>query len=104
MTTLVIEQHIVATPSVRSGKPRIANTRITVADVVIWHFQLGYSPDEIGIKWELPLGAVYAAISYYYDHRNEIDEQIRKADAHHAKLKATSPSLLQKKLRALRGE
>ena len=104
MTALVLEQHIVATPSTRSGKPRLEGTRITVADVVIWHFRMGYSPDEIAVKWDLSLSAIYAAISYYYDHQSEIDEQIQATDAYHAKMKAATPSLLQEKLKGLRGE
>lgn len=104
MTALLIEQHIIATPGVRSGKPRLADTRITVADIVIWHFRMGYSLDEIGVKWSLPLAAVYAAISFYYDHQTEIDTQIQAADAEHARLKAQTPSALQEKLKEIRGE
>lgn len=104
MTTLTIEQHIVATSDIRRGKPRINDTRITVADVVIWHFRLGYSLDEIAVKWDLPLAAVYAAVSYYYDYQSEIDEQIQSTDAQHAALKASVPSKLQDKLKGLRSE
>jgi uncharacterized protein (DUF433 family) len=104
MTALVLEQHIVATPSIRSGKPRLEGTRITVADVVIWHFHMGYSPDEIAVKWDLSLSAIYAALSYYYDHQNEIDEQIQAADEYHARMKAVTPSRLQEKIKSLRSE
>ena len=104
MTALVLEQHIVATRDIRNGKPRLEGTRITVADVAIWHFRMGYSPDEIAAKWDLSLSAIYAAISYYYDHQSEIDEQIQATDAHHAQMKAANPSLLQEKLKSLRSE
>jgi uncharacterized protein (DUF433 family) len=33
--------HIEVTPGVRGGKPRIAGTRITVADVVLLHRRMG---------------------------------------------------------------
>lgn len=104
MTTLTIEQHIVATPQMRGGKPRIEGTRITVADIAIWHFRMGYSLDEIAIKWSLSLASVYAAISYYYDHQNEIDEQIQNADSDFEALKAATPSLIQNKLKEFRSE
>ena len=104
MTELVLEQHIVATPSIRSGKPHLEGSRITVADVAIWHFHMGYSPDEIAAKWDISLAAIYAALSYYYDHQHEIDKQIQVADNYHARMKAATPSLLQEKLKGLRGE
>lgn len=104
MTVLILEQHIVATPTIRAGKPRLEGTRITVADVVIWHFHLGYSPDEIAVKWDLSLAAIYAALSYYYDHQGEIDKEIQTADAYHASKKVATPSMLQEKLKGLRGE
>ena len=99
-----MEQHIVATPSIRGGKPRIEGSRITVADVVIWHFRMGYSLDEIAVKWDLSLSAIYAAISYYYDHQSNIDKQIQATDTHHTKMKVATPSLLQEKSKGLRGE
>lgn len=104
MTTLVLEQHIVATPSTRSGKPHIANTRITVSDVVVWHFRMGYSLDEIAVKWNLSLSALYAAISYYFDYKEEIDTQLEQANSHHANMRASVPSKLQEKLKVLRSE
>jgi uncharacterized protein (DUF433 family) len=42
-----LRDHIVTTPGVRGGKPRIAGHRITVADVAIWHERMGMSPDKI---------------------------------------------------------
>lgn len=104
IATPVIERHIVTSPGIRGGKPHLDGTRITVADVVIWHFRMGYSPDEIAVKWELSLSAVYAAISYYYDHQSEIDAQIQAADAHHDAMKTANPSLLQHRLKDIRSE
>lgn len=92
------KQHIVTTPDVRSGKPCIINRRITVSDVVIWHFKMGYSLDEIGVKWSLPLAAVHAAISFYYDNQAKIEAQIEASDAKFEELKTHNPSLLETKL------
>jgi uncharacterized protein (DUF433 family) len=72
---------IESTPGVRSGKPRVAGTRICVSDIVIWNEQ-GQSPEEIVTDFpQLSLADVYAALAYYFDHRQQIDRQIKEADA-----------------------
>ncbi len=43
--TAVIAEHIKITPGVCGGKPRIAGHRIRVQDVVVWHEQMGMSPN-----------------------------------------------------------
>ena len=72
----VIQRHIEQTPGLRSGKPHIKGTRITVADVVLWTEQ-GMSPDELVTEFpQLTLADVYAALAYYHDNRESIDRQI----------------------------
>ena len=42
-------------------------------DLVSWHETDGFSPDEIVSRFpQLTLADVYAALSYYWDHRDEI--------------------------------
>jgi uncharacterized protein (DUF433 family) len=70
------------------GRPRIAGHRIRVQDVVLWTEQ-GQSPDEIVSSFpQLSLADVHAALTFYYDHRDEIDSQIRDDDAFIATTKA----------------
>lgn len=97
----VLDEHIELTPDVRSGKPRIAGTRITVADIVIMHWRMGQSLDEIAGKYDIPLAAAHAAMVYYYDHREEIDESILQDEAFAEAFRHANPSLLQSKLKAL---
>ncbi|MBI3943379.1 MAG: DUF433 domain-containing protein [Chloroflexi bacterium] len=97
----VLGHHIEMTPGFRAGKPRIANTRITVADVVIMHLRLGQSLPEIAGKYELSLAAVYAAMAYYYDHQSEIDKSIEDDLAYAEAFRHNNPSPLKKKLAAL---
>lgn len=83
-----VPRHIEVTPGVRSGKPRIAGTRICVSDVVLWTEQ-GRSPYEIVADFpHLTLADVYAALAYYYDHQAEIDRQIKDSDDYVAALQA----------------
>jgi len=68
--------HIAISEDVAGGKPRIAGHRITVQHIVIWHERMGLSADEIASNQGLTLAEIYAALTYYYDHRQEIDEAI----------------------------
>ena len=76
MSTRTLDDHIELTPSTAGGRPRIRGRRITVQDVAIWHERLGKSADEIGAEHDLTLADVYAALAYYFDHREEIDRRI----------------------------
>jgi uncharacterized protein (DUF433 family) len=72
--------HIVATPGTCGGAPRIDGTRIRVSQIVLMTEQ-GISADEIVSSFpHLSLGQVYAALSFYHDHRAQIDQEIRAAD------------------------
>jgi uncharacterized protein (DUF433 family) len=66
--------HIESTADTCGGKPRIAGSRIRVQDIVVWHERMGLSADEIVSRYpHLTLADVYAALTYYHDHRTEID-------------------------------
>ena len=81
MTTETLNQHIEITPGISGGKPRIAGHRITVENIVIWHERLGKSADEIASDYDITLADVYAALAYYFDHRNEIDRSLEESRA-----------------------
>lgn len=89
-----VSSHIEIAPGVAGGKPRIAGHRITVQDVVLWHERLGLSADEIASEYDLSLADVYAALAYYYDHREEIDRAIKADEAFVAELRGRTPSRL----------
>lgn len=88
------QTHIEITPGVAGGKPRIAGHRITVQNIAIWHERLGCSADEIATEHGLTLAEVYAALAYYFDHREALDEAIRADDACVAELRRATPSKL----------
>ena len=92
---------IISTPGVRGGRPRIDGHRVTVDDVAIWHERMGMSPDEIVSAYpSITLSDVHAALAYYFEHREEIDADIKAGEQFVAEMKAKSPpSLLQEKLR-----
>lgn len=99
MATETLDQHIEVTPGIMGGKPRIMGHRITVQDIAIWHERLGKSADEIATEYNLTLSDVYAALTYYFDHRPEIDHAIEEGRAFAEALRQHIPSKLEQKLR-----
>lgn len=56
----------------------IRGTRFPVRSVVEYVLRQGTTPEEMVRTWRhLTLAAVYDALSYYYDHKAEIDRDIR---------------------------
>ena len=95
----VITEHIEITPGICGGKPRIAGHRIKVQDIAIWHEKMGMSPDEIVSNYpSINLSDVYAALAYYYDHLEEIREDIKESEEFARDLAAQTPSILQRKM------
>ena len=69
--------YIVKTPGVLGGKPRIDGRRISVQHLAIDYEDLKMSPEEICAAYPgLTLAEVYAALAYYYDHKDEIRADI----------------------------
>jgi uncharacterized protein (DUF433 family) len=104
MSVQSLDRHIEITPGIAGGKPRIAGRRITVQNIVVWHEQAGMSVDEICAEYQLGLAEVHAALAYYFDHRSEIDLSLKESTEFVELLKKQTPSALQARLQALRGE
>jgi uncharacterized protein (DUF433 family) len=98
MTTQSLDQRIESRPGVLEGKPCIAGRRIAVEHIVVWHERLGLSADEIAGEYDLELADVYAALAYYFAHRDEIDQSIREGRKTIRELRDQNPSLLDEKL------
>ncbi len=92
-------EHIEVTPGICGGKPRIAGTRIRVQDVYVWHQVQGMSADEIVTQFpHLTLADVHAALAYYFDYRDEIQQQMKADDAFVEAMKDKCPSKLEETL------
>jgi uncharacterized protein (DUF433 family) len=101
----VFPQHITKTPGVCGGRACIAGHRIRVVDIVVWHEQRGYSPDEIVDMFpDITLADVYAALTYYFDNPKEIEEDFKQADEWSRWLKASVPSKIPPELKGRSGE
>jgi uncharacterized protein (DUF433 family) len=74
-------QHIEVNPNKCGGKPCVAGTRIRVWDIHVWHHLRGQSPEQIIADFpQLSLADVHAALAYYFDHREEIQRQMKEAE------------------------
>ncbi len=82
----------------------IADTRVKVIEIAVDKLAHGSSPEEMHFQYpHLSLSQIHAALAYYHDHQQELDDEImhrlRLVDEL-AALEADSP--LQRKLRQLR--
>ena len=68
-----LDAHIDATDGICNGQPRVAGHRITVRQIVTWHDRMGMTADEIASRFDVGIADVYAALAYYFDHREEVD-------------------------------
>ncbi|MCI0637703.1 MAG: DUF433 domain-containing protein [Gemmataceae bacterium] len=93
-------QHIEKTPGVCGGRARIAGHRIRVSDIVVWHEKRGYCPDEIVEMFPgITLADVYAALTYYFDNRQEIEDDWRQAEEAATRAEADNSSKIPTELR-----
>ena len=71
------------------GRAKLANTRITLSQLVQEKYAHGWSPEEIHFQHpELSLAAIYSAFSYYYAHQELVDRQIHQEQQEISELKA----------------
>ncbi len=96
-TVPLISEHIVITPGTCGGKPRIAGHRTKVQHVAIWHEHMGMSPQQIVAEYpSITLADVYAALTYYHDHREQIEADIKEGDEFAEQLRNGQPSIFDK--------
>jgi uncharacterized protein (DUF433 family) len=71
-------EFIVSDPEIRSGRPVLKGTGLTVADIAAHRLMAQQSAEELASYYDISLPEVYAALAYYYLHREEIDQDIRE--------------------------
>jgi uncharacterized protein (DUF433 family) len=89
----VIHPYVERQSCVQGGRPVIRGSRFVVSSVVQNH-RRGLSPDEIIdiFPWLRP-EEVYDALSYYYDHRADIDAEIAELTDVEAAMRKHPPTL-----------
>lgn len=89
--TIISTSYIVKTPGVVGGRPRIAGHRIAVDYVVDLYVRQDATVEEIAAHFGLTPAEIYAALSYYYDHQQEIDDILSEIDAYEEAAKTLAP-------------
>jgi uncharacterized protein (DUF433 family) len=74
MPTAVTYPHLVK--DAKKGM-MVEGTRYRVRHLVVEHLEYGWSAEELQRNHaELPMSAIYLALAYYYDHKDEVDREI----------------------------
>jgi len=79
----VVTKHPYITQDERisGGSPIITGTRTRVVDIVIEYEYLGRTADEIiNSHPHLTLAQIHDALSYYYEHQGDIDQEIGRRE------------------------
>jgi uncharacterized protein (DUF433 family) len=102
MTTTVKEirhPYISANKKVRDGEPVISSTGIRVLDIAVRYEVMGMVPEDIIVSFpHLTLPQVHDALSYYYEHKHEMDKTWKDALKKVETLKKLHPSVLEQKI------
>ncbi|MBE9138867.1 DUF433 domain-containing protein [Nodosilinea sp. LEGE 07088] len=65
----------------------IEGTTLKVVELVMAQRAYGWTPEEIHINHRhLNMGQIYAALAYYWDHREALDADIQRREDHVAQL------------------
>lgn len=88
------------------GSPLIAETNMKVVELVVESKAYGWSPDELYFQHPyLSLGQIHSALAYYWDHVEELNEDIerrlRDADRRRDAAAPAPPLLARLKARGL---
>jgi uncharacterized protein (DUF433 family)/virulence-associated protein VagC len=81
--------------------PIIGGTTMKVIELVAEHLAYGWSPEELQYQHPyLTMGQVYAGLSYYWNHKAEIDAELDRQEKEYTRLRTESmDSPVRKKLR-----
>lgn len=85
------------------GRAWIADANTKVSEIVLDKLAWGWNPEEMCLQHpHLSLAQIHAALSYYYDHQDELNAEIAGQMREYEALRAQAEnSPLRQKLRAL---
>ncbi len=75
-----------------AGTPLISDTTMKVIELVLEQIAYGWSAEELHFQHPyLSLGQIHSALAYYWDHKDELDQDIRRRRAYVEELRRTTP-------------
>ena len=91
--------YITTNKKMRGGQAIISFTGIRVLDIAIRYEIMGMTPEDIIVAFpHLNLSQVHDALSYYYEHKSEIDKMWKSSLREVQTTKRSHPSILEKKI------
>jgi uncharacterized protein (DUF433 family) len=86
------------------GVARVDDTNIKVVEIALDHLAYGWSADAIHEQFpHLSLAQIHAALSYFYDHQQEFEREIRAREDEVARWRSEiGESPLQRRLRQIK--
>lgn len=78
MVTRHIIDLIISDKAIRNGQACIAGTQVRVIDIALAKIAHAQDADGIAEWYDLSLPQVYAGLAYYYEHKSEVDADIRE--------------------------
>ena len=93
------------------GTVRVSGTRVTL-DTIIGFYRQGHSPEQLHDAFPtIPLGDIYAVVSYYLAHQDELDAYLKQREEEAERLRqeieanyTPEQRAFQERLRALAAE
>lgn len=87
---------------IEDGVPYLAGANTKVIELVLDKIAYGWSAEELHLQHpHLSLGQIHSALAYYWDHQDELDEDIQRRLGYVESLRARSePTPLTVKLKA----
>jgi uncharacterized protein (DUF433 family) len=102
MSTLVKQvkhPYITIDKKIRGGEPVVAGTGIRVLDIAVRYEIMGMLPEDIIVALpHLNLSQIHDALSYYYEHKQEIDKKWKNAIESVSIMRKAHKSVLEQKL------
>jgi uncharacterized protein (DUF433 family) len=96
----VSTEHIEIVEGAAGPRPRVRGTGIRVKDVVNWFEWQGWPVGQILEEFpHLTPAGIYAALAYYWDHKDELDAQWAEQDALDQEYMRQHPSPLREMVR-----
>ena len=82
--------------------PYLAGTETKAIELVLNRMAYGWSAEEMHLQHpHLTLGQIHSALAYYWDHQDELDEEIQRRLEYVEGIRSTSePTRLVKRLKA----
>lgn len=80
MSQTVLDGHI--DPGGPDERPRVAETDVTVQEIVVQHALMGRSREAVTAELGITCAQLYAALTYYYENIEQIDETLRADNAY----------------------